>query len=146
EAAEAKLEEVAEAAAEVHRAAQLPEHELGALVEATEVHAPQGASNLVVVTTEDVVYLRGGARATDVLEEQGVEQVGQCRGVERQAYADAHADHAAAQGVVLVLALGDVERMAERSDQVAEQERLRRPAAYLGKGRDATRPLLLQPP
>src|SRR5690606_41593954 len=54
--------------------------------------------------------------------------------------------HPAAQGVFVTLALGDFDGKAKRTDQIAEQERLPHPAAYLGKGRDATRPLLLHPP
>ncbi len=43
---------------------------------------------------------------------------------------DAHADHAAARGVSLALALGDVQRIRERSDHFCQPKLLLTPVAY----------------
>jgi hypothetical protein len=63
---------------------------------------------------------RGVATAAEVLEEQGVIEVGQCPPVETGRLADVHADPAGADAVAGRLALGHVERVAERADQLRQ--------------------------
>jgi len=73
---------------------------------------------LEVVTAEELRHPRGGARAADVLQEQGVEERRAVGGVEAGVRREPHADHAASGGVAHGLALRQVDGTRERRDDL----------------------------
>jgi hypothetical protein len=82
-----------------------------------------GADRLIALLEGAVVRLvkfanaRRVAGATEVLEQDGVVEIVERRGIEAELFADVHADPAGADAMAGRLALGQVEGVAERADQ-----------------------------
>ncbi len=76
-----------------------------------------------VVGVEELAHAGGAARAPGVLQQRGVEEVLPHPGREVEPLGDLHADHAAALGVPDGLALGQVEGVRERPDDLGEAVR-----------------------
>jgi len=102
--------------------AGVAERELQRLDRAQVVGQLAGPLELEVVGPEQRRQLGGVARAAGVLEEQRVEQRRARVVVEPDLLADAHPDRARAHRVADRLALGDVERVGERGDDLGEAD------------------------
>ena len=98
--------------------ARVADRVLQGLERAQVVGQLAGALELEVVGPEQGGQLGGVARAAGVLEQQRVEQRRAGGVVEPDLLADAHADRARAHGVAHRLALGDVEGVRERRDDL----------------------------
>ena len=87
-----------------------------------------GADGLIALFEGEIVGLikfadpRGVARAAEILEQQRVVKVVTVLGAEAERAADVAADPAGADAMAGRLAFGDVERVAERADQLGETD------------------------
>ena len=87
------------------------------------VDALGGALRDPVVGGEQRRHAGGVGRAAGVLEQQRVEEVGAGPGVEADLLGEPHADQARAQRMAGRLALGEVERIGERTDDLRQPDR-----------------------
>ncbi len=99
------------------------QHEAGQLQQALRVDLLEVVLGAQLIAAVQLPEARGVAAAAGVLQQQRVVEIGKRQGIQSEHPPGVHADPAAAQAVSGRLALGEVEGVAQRSDDLREAYR-----------------------